>query len=160
MFRYGLKNEALRFQRVLCPTNASTIVSTKLVLSTEKRHRVSDEALYSAIPFLPINFKCYPVFYIFSVKRARSTVHNWVYNADLQIDSRKNPDHVAVDETVIQLNHEQYWLYAAVDPETNELLHTSLEPTTNTVIVQSFLAEISEKHDVFEAVFLVYGSHS
>ena len=61
---------------------------------------------------------------------------------------------------MIQLNHEQYWLYAAVDPETNELLHTSLEPTTNTVIVQSFLAEISEKHDVFEAVFLVYGSHS
>jgi transposase-like protein len=71
-----------------------------------------------------------------------------------------NPDHVAVDETVIQLNNEPYWLYAAVDPETNELFHTSLEPTTNTVIAQTFLAEIEEKHDVSEAVFLVDGSHS
>jgi transposase-like protein len=26
---------------------------------------------------------------------------------------------------MIQLNDEYYWLYAAVDPETNELLHTS-----------------------------------
>jgi len=49
----------------------------------------------------------------------------------------KSPDHVAVDEAVIRLNDELYWLYAAVDPETNELLHTSLEPTTNTVIDQT-----------------------
>ena len=60
---------------------------------------------------------------------------------------------------MIQLNNEQYWLYAAVDPATNELLHTSLEPTTNTVIAQTFLAEIDEKHDISEAVFLVDGSH-
>ena len=97
---------------------------------------------------------------VFGVQRARSTVHNWVHKADLQPESEKNPDHVAVDETVIQLNDEQYWLYAAVDTETNELLHTSLEPTTNTVIAQTFLAEIDEKHDVSEAVFLVDGSHS
>jgi len=37
---------------------------------------------------------------IFGVQRARSTVHNWVHKADLQ------PNHVAVDETVIQLNDE------------------------------------------------------
>ncbi len=73
---------------------------------------------------------------IFGVQRARSTVHNWVHKADLQPESGKCPDHVALDETVIQLNDEQYWLYAAVDPETNELLHTTLEPTRNTMIVQ------------------------
>ena len=97
---------------------------------------------------------------VFGVQRARSTVHNWVHKADLQPESGKSPDHVAVDETVIQLNDERYWLYAAVDPETNELLHTSLEPTTNTVLAQTFLAEIDEKHDVSEAVFLIDGSHS
>ncbi len=97
---------------------------------------------------------------VFGVQRARSTVHNWVHKADLQSESGKNPDHVAVDETVIQLNNEQYWLYAAVDPETNELLHTSLGPTTNTVIAQAFLAEIDEKHDVSEAVFLIDGAQS
>jgi len=97
---------------------------------------------------------------IFGVQRARSTIHNWIHKADLQPESGKNPDHVTVDETVIRLNDEQYWLYAAVDPETNELLHTSLEPTTNTVIAQTFLAEIDEKHDVSEAVFLIDGAQS
>ena len=97
---------------------------------------------------------------VFGVQRARSTVHNWVHKADLQPESGKNPDHVAVDETVIQLNNEQYWLYAAVDAETNELLHTTLEPTRNTMIAQQFLTEIEEKHDVSEAVFLIDGAQS
>ena len=56
---------------------------------------------------------------IFGVQCAQSTVHNWVHKADLQPELGKNPDHVAVDETVIQLNDEKYWLYGAVDPETN-----------------------------------------
>jgi len=97
---------------------------------------------------------------IFGVERARSTVHNWVHKADLQPEDGQSPDHVAVDETVIQLNDEQYWLYAAVDPKTNKLLHTKLEPTTNKVLAHSFLMELSEKHDVSDAVFLVDGSHS
>jgi len=97
---------------------------------------------------------------IFGVERARSTVHNWVHKSELQPESGKQPDHIAVDETVIQLNDEQYWLYAAVDPETNELLHTTLEPTTTKVLAHSFLAEVAEKHDVDDDVFLIDGSHS
>ncbi len=45
---------------------------------------------------------------IFGVKRARSTVHNWVHKADLQPEDGQSPDHVAVDETVIQLTDENY----------------------------------------------------
>src|SRR6056297_1026593 len=97
---------------------------------------------------------------IFCVKRARSIVHNWVRKADLQPEDGRSPYHVAVDETVIQLNDEQYWLYAAVDPQTNELLHTKLRPTTTKVLAHSFLAELNEKHDVDDAVFLVDGSKS
>ena len=97
---------------------------------------------------------------IFGVERARSTVHNWVHKADLQPKSGQNPDHVAVDETVIRLNNEQYWLYAAVDPETNRLLYTKLEPTTNKELAHAFFAELREKHDVDDAVFLIDGSHS
>ena len=92
---------------------------------------------------------------VFGVQRAQSTVHNWVHKADLQSEPGKNPDCVAVDETVIQLNDEQYRLYAAVDPQTNELRHTSLESTRNTMIARMFLAEVGEKHDVSEAVLLV-----
>ena len=97
---------------------------------------------------------------IFGVSRARSTVHNWVHKAELQPESGRRPDHIAVDETVIRLNDEQYWLYAAVDPKTNELLHTTLEPTTNKVTAHAFFAELRKKHDVDDAVFLIDGSHS
>jgi len=97
---------------------------------------------------------------IFGVSRARSTVHNWVHKAELQPETGRSPDHVVVDETVIQLNDEQYWLYAAVDPETNELLYTRLEPTTNKTIAHAFFAELREKHNVDDAVFLIDGSHS
>ena len=95
---------------------------------------------------------------IFGVERARFTVHNWVHKANLQPESDQNPDHVAVDETVIQLNDERYWLYAAVNPETNELLHTKLEPTRTNVLAHAFFAELREKHDVETAVFLVDGA--
>ena len=97
---------------------------------------------------------------IFGVKRARSPVHNWVHKADLQPESGRSPDHSAADETVIRLNDEQYWLYATVDPETTELLHTRLEPTTNSVIAHAVVAELREKHDGDNAVFLIDGSHS
>ena len=95
---------------------------------------------------------------IFGVERARSTVHNWVHKAELQPEDGRSPNHVAVDETVIRFNDEQYWLYAAVDPETNKLLHTKLEPTRTNVIAQSFFRELREKHHVDDAVFLVDGA--
>lgn len=59
---------------------------------------------------------------VFGVDRVRTTVHNWVNKADLQPESGRNPNHVAVDETVIQLDDEHYWLYAAVDSDSNEFL--------------------------------------
>jgi len=52
----------------------------------------------------------------------RPTVHQWVHKADLQPTDGADPDHIAVNETEIQLNDKQHWLYAAVDPATNRLL--------------------------------------
>jgi transposase-like protein len=95
---------------------------------------------------------------LFGAERGKSTVHNWVHKADLQPADGKSPDHVAVDETVIQLKDERYWLYAAVDPETNKLLHTKLEPTRTNVLAHAFFTELREKHDVEDAVFLVDGA--
>jgi len=59
---------------------------------------------------------------------------------------------------VIRLNDEQYWLYAAIDPETNELPHTKLEPTRTNVTAYSFFRGLREKHDVDDAVFLIDGA--
>jgi putative transposase len=60
---------------------------------------------------------------------------------------------------VIRINGKQYWLYAAVDPQTNRFLHVRLFTTTTTALTQKFLRELCSKHDVSEAVFLVDYPH-
>jgi len=64
-------------------------------------------------------------------------------------------NYVALAETVIQLGDERYWLYAAVDPRTNEFLHVRPVPITNSGLTHVFLRELSEKHDIDDAVFLI-----
>src|SRR6056297_2071821 len=95
----------------------------------------------------------------FGVERSRKAIHDWVQKADLQPASDASPDHIALDETVIRVNGQQYWLYAAVDPETNKFLHIRLFTTTTTALTQKFLRELRAKHDVSEAVFLVDHAH-
>jgi transposase-like protein len=72
------------------------------------------------------------------VERCRYTVHNWVQKAELQPTDGADPDHVAVDETVIQLDDGRYWLYAAVDSDTNRLLHVRLFSTRTQALVDTF----------------------
>jgi transposase-like protein len=91
------------------------------------------------------------------VERCRSTVHNWVQKADLQPTAGASPDHVAVDEPVIQLDDDRYWLYAAVEPATNRLLHVRLVPTRTQALTEMVLSELREKHQVDDAAFLVDG---
>ncbi len=80
-----------------------------------------------------------------------------VQKADLQPESGRSPNQVALDETVIRINDQQYWLYAAADPEINDLLHVRLFSTTTTALTEIFLRELRQKHDVETAVFLVDG---
>jgi putative transposase len=89
------------------------------------------------------------------VQRSRTAIHNWVHKADLQPTGTRSSNYVAVDETVIQLGTDRYWLYAAVDPKTNQFLHVRLFPTTNSGLTLVFLRELSEKHDIDDAVFLI-----
>jgi len=51
------------------------------------------------------------------VKRSRTAIHNWVQKADIQPTVTRASNYVALDETVIQLGTDRYWLYAAVDPQ-------------------------------------------
>ncbi|MDQ2055294.1 IS6 family transposase [Halobellus sp. H-GB7] len=92
------------------------------------------------------------------VERCRSTVHNWIQKADLQPTGGHDPNYVAVDETVIRVNDQRYWLFAAVDPDTNRLLHVRLFPTRTQALTEMFLAELREKHLVDDAIFLVDGA--
>ena len=61
---------------------------------------------------------------------------------------------------MVRINGQQFWPYAAVDPDTNKFPHVRLFTTTTTVLTQQFLQELREKHDVPDAVFLVdYAKH-
>jgi len=60
-----------------------------------------------------------------------------------------------VDEAVIQLNDERFWLYAAVDSDMNRLLYFKLSSARNQAITEMFLAEPHEKYLVDDAIFLV-----
>jgi putative transposase len=60
-----------------------------------------------------------------------------------------------VDQKAIQVNDEQYWLYAAVNPRTNRALHLRLFPTYTILIVREFHIELADKHDVEGDLFLV-----
>jgi putative transposase len=62
---------------------------------------------------------------------------------------------IVLDETVIRVNGQQFWLYAAADPATNDLLPVRLFATTTTALTKIFLRELRQKHDVETAVFLV-----
>jgi putative transposase len=92
------------------------------------------------------------------VERSRKAVHDWVQKADLQPEPGQSPNQIALDETVIRINDQQFWLYAAADPQTNDLLHVRLFATTTTSLTEIFLRELREKHDVETAVFLVDGA--
>ncbi len=56
---------------------------------------------------------------------------------------------------MIHLTDRRYWLYATVDLETDEFLHVGHYPTRNAGLTDRFLAELREKHDVDDTVFLV-----
>lgn len=72
--------------------------------------------------------------------------------------NQENQNQIALDETVIRINDQQFWLYAAADPQSNELLHVRLFATTTTALTEIFLRELRQKHDVETAVFLVDGA--
>ena len=94
----------------------------------------------------------------FGVDRARSTVHNWVQKADLEPRGGRAPAQIALDETVVKVNGERFWLVAAVDPDTNVILHVGLYSSRNTAVTKLFLRELQDKHAIDDAEFLVDGA--
>ena len=89
------------------------------------------------------------------VERSRTAIHNWVQKANLQPDSDADPNQIAVDETVIRVNGQRHWLYAAVDPETNQFHHVELFQARTTQLTVLFLRRLREKQQVDDVTFLV-----
>lgn len=66
-----------------------------------------------------------------------------------------SPNHIAVDETVIQLDNQCDWLYAAVEPDSNNVCHVRLFPTRTTERTLLFFRELREEHQFELSLFLV-----
>jgi len=45
---------------------------------------------------------------------------------------------------VIRINNQQFWLYAADDPATNNLLHVHIFSTTTTALTEILLCELQQ----------------
>ncbi len=91
------------------------------------------------------------------VERSHGAVWNWVHRlADSVPDPpRAKPSRVVVDETAVKINGEWSWLYAAINLDTKLTLDAQLFGRHGTDPAAVFLHELREKHDLFEAVFLV-----
>jgi hypothetical protein len=91
----------------------------------------------------------------YGIKRSHVAIHNWVNKADLQPISTVSEDQLAVDEKMSRLHGQQFWLYGAVDPQTNEILHISLYPTANKQTTRWFLTELHRRYQLDDVEFLV-----
>jgi transposase-like protein len=92
---------------------------------------------------------------IWGIDRSHVAVHNWVHKADLQPALTVTALQLAVDEKTIKINGHDYWLYAAVDPETNEFRHIRLFPTTTKETTRWFLADLHRRCQLNDVTFLV-----
>jgi len=54
-----------------------------------------------------------------------------------------------------RLYGQKFWLYGAVDPYTNEILHISLYPTINKQTARWFLIELHRRYQLNDVEFLV-----
>ena len=64
-------------------------------------------------------------------------------------------DQIAGDETMIRVTGHEHWLYGAVDPSTNEIIHVSLFSATTKQTTRWFLTELHRRYQLDDVKFLV-----
>jgi putative transposase len=92
-------------------------------------------------------------------KRSLTAIHDWMHKTDLQPASDAEPNQIAADETMIQVNGQRHWLYATVDLDSHRLLHVRLFDTRTSRLTIAFLRERAEKHDLIHTTILVDDAH-
>jgi transposase-like protein len=127
-------------------------------LSFVERQRTPNWAVYEAIRCHVAGMSLRDVsthLEMWGISRSHVAVHNWVHAADLTPASTVTALQLAVDEKTIRINGRDYWLYAAVDPVTNEFLHVRLFPTTTNKTTRWSLADLHRRYQLDGVEFLV-----
>ena len=76
---------------------------------------------------------------------SKSAVHKWIkkFEEKLPIVVEKKPRKVvAIDETVVRANGENYYVYAAIDVDRNELILMKVYPSRNYLTTKLFILEV------------------
>ena len=94
------------------------------------------------------------------VERSRTAVHNWVKKADRTPAVDETPRETALDETVIGVDGHRQWLFAAVDPATNDILHARLFQARTTERTLLFLRELDAAYALDQGTFLIDSAQS
>lgn len=78
--------------------------------------------------------------------------------ADPQSRSHRAPDRIVPDETVVRIDDERHWRYAAVDPQTNGFPHIRLFLTGYVRLAVPFLRERRDERRAEQTTFSVDGA--
>ena len=81
-----------------------------------------------------------------------------MHKADLEPRGGRDSDQIALDETVVKVNGDRFWLVAAVEPEINVILHVRLYPSRTTALTKMFLRKLQDKYAIDDPEFLVDGA--
>ena len=71
-------------------------------------------------------------------------VHYWIQKlgSELEWNNGKLPNKVVVDETVVKVGGERWYLYAAINPNDRRIVYAAIYPTRNSMTTKSFFKDI------------------
>ena len=81
-----------------------------------------------------------------------------MYRANLQPVASVLANQLAINEKMIRLHGQQFWLYGAVDPHTNEIVTLGFFPTTNRITTRWFLDDLHQQCWLRDVTVLVDGA--
>lgn len=76
---------------------------------------------------------------------SKSAVHKWIkkFEERLPISTERKPRKIiAIDETIVKANEDNYYVYAAIDIERNELILMRVYPSRNYLTTKLFILEV------------------
>ena len=109
--RVNLENEAFDLGVPMLDLERLSECITWIDLSSAERQRTPDRPIQVGIRYHLAGMSLRDAsqfLYKLGVQRSHVVVHEWIHKADLQPISTMIADHLAVDETVIQIQHERW----------------------------------------------------
>ena len=92
-------------------------------------------------------------------KRSHVSVWNWIQRfADYPIYKRKRISEFIIDETVIQIGSQHFWLWFCIEPIHSSVLGTYISEERNMLVAEKFIRSLVESmEDILFILMVVHG---